>query len=391
MKGSLYFIWYEDSALRPYLSFWPERLPLKVKKSQTPLTLFLKAHFLGKPLRGVSFQAEYGRVLKLYFENEFFIELRLFPHGQNVIASTQDKSVSLHKPKLLQPVSQIPQDESESLRSVEEFSNEWLQFHSRSSKSSKGPAVPKASDPLKELEKKKKKLKKAIDQVAAELEKKESSLWGEVGEWLQAHQGFKELPDEYLPFVDKRRSVHWNVNHVFQKSKDMRKKIAGTEERLRLLKQSLAALEKDGLKALKQASGSSKGVTERTRLKNPVKARSFQVASDLKVMAGKSAQDNMNLLRQAKPWDLWFHLKDWPSSHAIVFRPKKRELSSKEEAEVIQWFFKQNFGKKWEQEKGNKHEVIIAECRFVKPIKGDRSGRVNYHNERVLRVPVQEA
>lgn len=392
LKGNLYFIWYEDSTLRPFLSFWPDQLPLKIKKSQVPLGLFLKAHFVGKHLKAVSFQVEYGRVLKLYFEEEFFIEFRLFPHGQNVIAATGEKTVSLHKPKVLHAVSSPAQDtsENEALRSVEEFSLEWLQFHRRSSGPTKSSPEVKAEDPdKKNLEKKKKKLKKAIDQVAAELERKASSLWREVGEWLQTHNGFEGLPEDYVPFVDKRRSVHWNVDHVFQKAKDSKKKMAGTEERLRLLKEELRNLEKEGVKALKSSSPSK--AVERASPQSPVKARTFQMAPDLRAMAGKSAQDNMNLLRQAKPWDLWFHLKDWPSSHMIVFRPKKRELTPKEEHQVIQWFFRQNFGQKWEQEKGNKHEVIIAECRFVKPIKGDRSGRVHYHNERSLRVKVLDS
>lgn len=35
---------------------------------------------------------------------------------------------------------------------------------------------------------------------------------------------------------------------------------------------------------------------------------------------------------------------------------------------------------------GGTFEVLIAECRFVTPIKGDSLGRVNYRNERVFRV-----
>jgi hypothetical protein len=33
---------------------------------------------------------------------------------------------------------------------------------------------------------------------------------------------------------------------------------------------------------------------------------------------------------------------------------------------------------------GQRIAVVIVECRFVKPIKGDKLGRVIYHGERTL-------
>ncbi len=324
-------------------------------------------------------------MFRLYFHNELSIEFRLFTHGSNVIAKTSDKQISLHKPKSLQKVEK--EFEESHLRSVEEFSNEWLQFHSKVRMKGAVSDSKHSSDHLeKELAKKKKKLARAIQQVSEELEKKENSLFQEVGEWLTQNRSYSNLPDEYIPFVDQRRSIHWNADHCFQKAKEIRRKQIGTQSRLNDLKAELKSLEEKGIAALEARS---KRAPERLHSKDEIKARSFQVSPDLKVISGKNAKDNMALLRRAQGWDLWFHLRDFPSSHAVLFRAKKREVTPHEEDKVIQWFFKQTFGKKWEQELGNKLDVIVAECRFVKPIKGDKQGRVHYHNERVLRREVQ--
>ena len=37
---------------------------------------------------------------------------------------------------------------------------------------------------------------------------------------------------------------------------------------------------------------------------------------------------------------------------------------------------------------GSKLDVVVTECRYVRPIKGDKLGRVHYQNERVLTVVI---
>jgi len=403
LAGELYHLWYEDSSLRPLLTFWPQALPLKIKKKPSPLQLFLKAHFLGKRLEHVSFHVEYGRLLRLYFEKEHWIEFRLFPHGQNVSAHTPDKSVSLHKPKELQKREAV-EDTETILRSVEEFSHQWLSEHQARAGSGKllGKSPGKSSGKQqessmdKDLEKARQKLKKALQKIGEELEKKDFELWRRAGEWLAAHQSLESLPEEFVPLVDRRRSWAWNRDLIFTRAKELKRKRAGTEERLRILKKQLQALEENGnVIASGTPSSSAKDPSEtflprRTSGKD-LKTRTLSIGTDVRVMMGKSAKDNLQLLRRAKAWDLWFHLKNVPSSHAVAFRPKGRALSPKEENEIIQWFFRQNFGKRFKEEVGLQHEVIVAECRFVKPIKGDRIGRVHYHNEKVLRLRVKES
>ena len=388
-KGTNYYLWFEDFNLRPSLSFWPEKLPLSVKRKVLPLQLFLKAHFVGLKLEQVHFFPEYGRMLKLHFSEDSSLEFRVFPHGQNVIAKKEERSMCLHRPKELQKLN-FTNPQSEEVRSVEEFSLEWLQERRRRSGGGalKVSETKKDSDLEKQLSQKKKKLKKAIEKVSAELENKEADLWGEAGNWLKSHGDYEDLPKSYSTLVDRRRSVHWNVDQLFAKSKDVKRKKEGTKERLFALEKELKNLEKQGVKALEK-KGSSKSLSERKTPKDPANARSFKLSSDVKIMCGKSAKDNLKLLRQAKAWDLWFHMRDQPSSHGVVFKPKNKVLGGKEEDQLAQWFLKQVLGPSWKSELGQVYEILIAECRFVKPIKGDKIGRVTFHGEKVLRVKVK--
>ena len=51
-----------------------------------------------------------------------------------------------------------------------------------------------------------------------------------------------------------------------------------------------------------------------------------------------------------------------------------------------QWVIEQSLGARASEHKGERFDMLIVECRFVRPIKGDRLGRVNYANDRVMSV-----
>ena len=92
---------------------------------------------------------------------------------------------------------------------------------------------------------------------------------------------------------------------------------------------------------------------------------------------GKSAQENVKLLKAAKPWSIWIHLKDYPSAYAIIFYGKTVKLSDQHIRTAAQWLVEESFRNKKETP-GYKVKVIFTECRYVKLLKGDRLGRVTY-------------
>jgi predicted ribosome quality control (RQC) complex YloA/Tae2 family protein len=73
-------------------------------------------------------------------------------------------------------------------------------------------------------------------------------------------------------------------------------------------------------------------------------------------------------------------LRDYPSAHAVIQRNKNQNVKQEEIREVALWLTQESLQKKLLLP-GTRLEVVHTECRFVRPIKGDKLGRVNYQNE----------
>ncbi|MGE0527618.1 MAG: hypothetical protein AB7P49_11185 [Bdellovibrionales bacterium] len=441
-SAGLVWLWIDLNAVRPSLLPWME-VPLALTARKSPLLLFLKAHFVGRVLRGVSQDAASGRVVRLEFGKprgvldseaepeavseavfpavshweEPSLEIRLFPHGRNVIARAYGKQVSWQKPRDLP---EVPEDHDHaefgerssqlrnpSSRGLDQLREEWLA-------SRKSPARMKArrvraeADPKLRLQSELERRQKALTKVREELARKQELPWREVGDFLKRTQSL-EIPTSWEPFVDRRRKLSWNIEQCYTKAREMDGKIKGTETRLRTLEKEVAnlkaQLESLGLVAPAAASASTSASTLASTSASMLKdfapskpsplarveaqGRTLRLPGDMMAIMGKSAADNLKLLRQARAWDLWLHLRDHPSSHCILFRNKGAAVSERALLEVVGWYVRQQFGAKWDQQKGERVDVLIAECRHVRPIKGDKLGRVTYRDERVLtyRVP----
>jgi predicted ribosome quality control (RQC) complex YloA/Tae2 family protein len=229
------------------------------------------------------------------------------------------------------------------------------------------------------VEKKIESLQKSLRKVEDEIEKKAHSPWRRFGQWLVENQSMN-VPPEFLALVDRRRKLAWNVEEAFRKAKEAERKLEGTRARAIELKVQIADLEK----RLSQGDWLSVEKKKTSPKGDRPDARTLRLSETLHVVAGKSARDNLDLLRKAHAWDLWLHVKDQPSAHAIVFRPKGAKLSDEQLRQASQWLIKMSLGSKYKAHVGEKFEILAAECRFVTPIKGDRLGRVTYRNEKVF-------
>ena len=119
-------------------------------------------------------------------------------------------------------------------------------------------------------------------------------------------------------------------------------------------------------------------------LKTSVKGRTKTLASGHSIFVGKNAADNLKILRAASSWDYWLHLKDYPGAHAILRRNKKEKLTQAQFHEAAMLLVQEHLKKKASELTGEVFDVLLTEVRFVRPIKGDKLGRVNYTNESVL-------
>jgi predicted ribosome quality control (RQC) complex YloA/Tae2 family protein len=207
-----------------------------------------------------------------------------------------------------------------------------------------------------------------------------NSPYRKLGDWLVEHQSM-DVPEEFAAMIDRRRKLAWNIEQCFQKAKENESKLVGTKNRARELEAECARLEQ------KLQSGDWTTTPEPKKTRGQQQAsRTLHLTDNLHVAVGKSGRDNLEILRRAHPWDLWLHVKDRPSAHAVLSRPKGAKISDEILRQAGQWLIRMSLGPKFKDHEGEKFEILSAECRYVSPIKGDHLGRVTYRNERVLRI-----
>lgn len=345
---------YIDLGKVPFVYIEPERL--KKAKSQTkPIEVFLKSHFISSICQEVT-QPDHGeRMLQLHFSDNRVIEIQLAPHAKNISAFANAKSIHYKKPVELTQAA--PEYIPDMVRTYEELYTEF-----------KALDKPKVRVGLKKNnEKQKKKIKQDIEKHQRQLlayQEMKTFIESFQGDWSKKAQ---EVPESLKSYWDFDGPVHNNYEKANEKIKTLEAKY----------QRALMQLDKP---------------TRQAKASNPqaynnidVATRKLELESGLQAFIGKSAKDNLLLLRNAKPWFLWMHLKDLPGSHVIVVKNKTQKLPETDLYVVAKWLLSQQFQNK-KHKIGEKFEVIYTECRYVKPIKGNKAGLVNYQNEKSLTV-----
>lgn len=350
------------------------------KGPKKPIQLFLTSHGKNKIFQRAVWKSEFGRVFVVDLvsttnEEEICqIEIRLIPRQVNVLVTASGKSIAWEKPQAVEVqaalVQQIPDD-----RSIADICEEWkAEFYSKTAVKPKvDPREKFEAQRQKDLAKKRKALAE-LDQKILQIDENPYRL---VGEYIKANQTLK-VPQEWEVYIDRKINLQGNIERCFQQAKLFQGKRMGSENRVRELKLEIAELE---AKKFNMKTAANSAATS-AKLKD-FKGRKLILKNDSVAFLGKSAQDNLSLLRQARAWDYWLHLRDFPGAHVIIKRQKDQPMHDEDFREAALWLSHETFAKK-SIVPGEKLAVLIAECRHVKPIKGDKLGRVNYHNERVL-------
>lgn len=364
----------------PFMLLLKDYCPFKKGPKTKPVGLFLNSHGKGKYLFSVEVMTEFGRVVRLMLKggvHEVELEIRLIPKQVNLIVRIDDKQIAWEKPL---PLSAAPIiEQTLEARSLSTLTQEWNEFF-------KGALVSKTSlDPRVQWEKQKEKdlikKKKALGEIEKQISSGESDVWQRVGLELKT-QGQLQISEELQKYVDREKNLSWNIENAFSKSKQMVAKKEGARNRHGELLKEIEKLEKTQF-----TQKTNKPILQDLMKKTEARGRKLHLESGAVVYLGKSGADNLALLRQAKAWDLWVHLRDFPGAHAIIHKTREQLISEPELRQVANWVAKESLSSK-SLSIGQKVEVIYVECRFVKPIKGDKLGRVNYHSEKSLLVPL---
>ncbi|MFP5519094.1 MAG: DUF814 domain-containing protein [Bdellovibrionia bacterium] len=377
-KNQSLWLLLDFNPVAPLLLDFKER-PYFVKGASKPVSLFLKAHGEDLLWKGIEILSDFGRVVRVYLANKqkvLEMEVRLIPRQANLILKTEDKTIAWAKPRELE----VHQSDfvAGPNRDVVDLRNEWKQ-------SMKSPqASTQAVDPVQVWEKKRAKdiakKRKAIEEIQDKLNDEQSSKWRELGVWLQSGAvGDNPAPELYqqLSVYDK---LGVQLEKIFAKVKQAENKRAGTLERLNILKDEILKLENAKYAPSTKVAGKT---SLDLMAAASARGRKLNLSSEAVAYLGKSAADNLALLRKAKAWDLWVHLRDYPSAHVIIHKKKDQIISHEEFEQVARWLARETLSQKMLQ-LGQKIEVIAVECRFVRPIKGDKVGRVQYHSEKSI-------
>lgn len=373
-KGQTYWLILDLVPNTPMMLLFENDCPFRKGAKSKPVALFLNSHARGMYFSEMTVQEQWGRVVHLVVKNsklECEIEIRLIPKACNVIVRSQGKQISWEKPMELKEAPGA--DPSLEPRSLEEIHEQWLSEKKTPTNAALDPKEQWEKQRQKDLEKK----RKAVLEIQKKIDSDEYKSWSDAGVYLKTH-GTLQVPEELSGFIDRSKNLSWNIENCFFKSKQILGKKEGAAERLAELQQELFKLEKA------QYSAKEKGV-KLVDLMHKAEARGRKLHLDSGAIAycGKSAADNLSLLRQAKAWDFWLHLKDYPGAHAIIHRQRDQLISDVELQQVAEWVAKESLSSK-SLMIGQRVVVVYVECRFVRPIKGDKLGRVNYHSERTI-------
>ncbi len=364
-QGNLYWFYFLLQAANPLFMVFENQKPPLTKKMK-PLAIFCKANCIGLPLLKIELDSTYSRILHFDFGSAK-LEARLFPHGQNLIVEARNKKISWNKPKELK-ASSVPKSFDKPPRSMHEIRAEYLKQKQEFRQKQK-------NQEQKNFDKAVLKKEKAIEKIRQDIQEKENQDWFGFARELEAKQSLN-ISSEWQSYVLKEESFIENLGRAYDKAKQKQSKIEKAKERLRTLSTEL-----DELKT--KAKLEPKAYSQPDLIgQSGAKARAKSLKNGLKAFVGRSAKDNLSLLRKAKPWHLWMHLRDRPGSHMIIAREKKQEVDNASLEEFAQ-FLIQASGFSRSLQKGESFEVQVSECRYIRPIRGDKLGRVQVSQEEV--------
>lgn len=364
---------------------WPS-----LKKTK-PVGLFLNSHAKNLTVAQFFLEEHYGRVLKIVLGekglgyDQTVIEFRAIPKYANLIVTKEKKSISWYPVKPLSEVAVVDSGSTEDVRSIPVIQQAWLVRRSVGKKSAdlksgQSPYEKWQLQKQKDLQKK----QNAVVAIKSQINDYLNFPWQEIGEHLKTY-GTQNLKLEWHQHLNFETSVSKNIQACFAKAKAAKVKVIGAEKRLLQVQSEI-----DKLADLSEAAFAVQMKSMQTKQQQSKKSeravegrfrKMILESAGLISYMGKSAKDNLDLLRKAKAWDMWIHLKDYPSAHAIIHRQKDQNIAVGDLKKVAEWLVKENFRDKMA---GVKYAVVYVECRHVRPIKGDKLGRVTYHEAREI-------
>ena len=255
---------------------------------------------------------------------------------------------------------------------------------------------------------------RALRAVKAEIDEKTRVPWRSwadhiMTEGLEAPPQFSSVDleqtwnQEIYRMTSEGRKTHEIASNFYDLAKKTERKLAGTRQRLALLEAKIAGKSQTVFsrsepgKAISRSTRSSpsragavsdpaEGVTNKSLLEQAeARGRSVAIAADLVFYIGRSAEDNLRLLRRAQSFDFWFHVRGRTGAHGILRRARGRVISEAEILACGRALIEQSLKKRALDLRGESFDVSLCEVRHVKPVKGAK-GLVHFTHDRTILV-----
>lgn len=354
----------------------------RVKSEQKPIYLFAKAHLLGATLSEITRDENFGRVVNLEFNTKdetIRVTQNLVPMAWNLQILVGNKEVSLNKPK------EVPKFQG-AFNSEKTVDPDQLESQKNKilglifAQQKKTLKIPSKEQGIKKLEKLK-------TNLLNDLETKKNLDHLEFAELLIKDP--KQASLQFPQFYDAQKNIYVLQKEFFDKHKRNIEKIKRVEERLEEVE-----LDIQGLKAMSDKEWESQQLNKQklqlkshiTSKKPAIEARKLELGHDFVAYLGKSAKHNTELLRRAKPWHYWMHIKDHASAYVIIHCQKNKKISFSEVEKTLKWWASLSGAQNSYFQEQSKCSVLVTQCRYVRPVKGDKLGRVTYAHEQVFTI-----
>lgn len=246
-------------------------------------------------------------------------------------------------------------------------------------------------------------MRKRAELIIANLYQLKSIAPGGVMELLDYHA---DPPTPLTIQLEPRETAQQRSDKLFRRAKKLERteqialeRLQATEQRLNELEEARRAIEAalserdlDTLRAKYRVPRAQKSPEEK-RKDDEVRLpyRTF-LSSALEIRVGRSAKDNDALtLHNAKPYDLWFHVRGTPGSHVIL--RLRRGQQPPPEAIIDAATLAVHFSNARQKHAAYKSpvEVQYTERRFVRKVRHAPPGSVLVQRETVLLLEVEPA
>ena len=173
--------------------------------------------------------------------------------------------------------------------------------------------------------------------------------------------------------IDPSKTIQENARDYYRKYKKAKAREEKKDEMIARIEREIERLEQ------MREHGEIPEKPERVQTEKPY--REFTTENGYKILVGKNAKGNeLITFRIAKPYDLFFHVREAPGSHVILRlkekgkRPPERDI--KRAASIAAWFSKAKHS--------NLVPVQFTEVRYLRKPKKEKQGKVILTREEVI-------